>query len=436
MKVVTRPLTRLCFPLAITGGVAGVVDFFSQAPFGWITFGLLLALQHLLHAWRFAQLDRWTRNPTVDTSLEAKGAWDVVFSRLYHHEKALRQQIEHGEYNTKMLRAAVQALTDGVVLLDLQNHIVFCNETAERMLGLQLNADRGQPLINLLRQPEFVDYIEQESFSHPLTFRPERYKDRIYTAYIIPYAGSRRLLQIKDVTQAERIDETRRDFVANVSHELRTPLTVITGFLETLSDLSLSADEQKNALELMLTQSRRMQSIVQDLLTLSALESAPLPENDVVPMEPLIQQLQRDAELLSNGKHQIIVKMEQRAAQKNLRGSEAELTSAFSNLITNAVRYTPAGGTITLSWDVSTQGASFSVCDTGLGIAPEQLPRLTERFYRADRGRSRDAGGTGLGLAIAKHAITRHQGQLEIKSVLGTGSCFVARFPSHQVMQC
>lgn len=434
MPLVRTLFLRTVVPIATASITASIVGLIFQASHGWAAFGLLLALQHLLHTWRFTQLDLWTRKPSVDTSLEAKGAWDAVFSRLYHHEKDLRQQIENREHNNQMLRAAIQALTDGVVLLDLHNHIVFCNEIAEILLGLQVDKDRGSPLLNLVRQPEFADYLEQGDFSQPLTFRAERYKDRIYTVYIIPYAGSRRLLQIKDVTQAEKIDETRRDFVANVSHELRTPLTVITGFLETLQELDLNADEQKNALALMLTQSQRMQNIVQDLLTLSSLESAPLPENDVIDMALLIQHLKRDAELLSNGSHTILLHTEHLTTQQNLRGSENELSSAFGNFVSNAVRYTPAGGTITLIWKTSHQGAEFSVCDTGSGITPEHLPRLTERFYRADKGRSRDIGGTGLGLAIAKHAITRHQGQLHIKSELGKGSCFIAHFPASRIV--
>jgi two-component system phosphate regulon sensor histidine kinase PhoR len=312
------------------------------------------------------------------------------------------------------------------VLLDLQNHVVFCNNTAEMQLGLQLSADRGQSILHLVRQPEFVDYLERADFSQPLTLRPERYRDRLYTIHIIPYAGSRRLLQIKDVTQAERIDQTRRDFVANVSHELRTPLTVLSGFLETLQTLEITAAERDHFLQLMMEQSQRMQAIVQDLLTLSAIESAPPPENNVVDMANLLLQLQRDAETLSQGRHRITIAT---CDAHNLRGSEAELFSALGNLVTNAVRYTPEGGAITLRWEVSPHSALFSVQDTGPGIATEHISRLTERFYRVDKGRSRHSGGTGLGLAIAKHAITRHQGQLEIRSELGRGSCFTAHFP-------
>lgn len=410
--------------------IAVVIGWAFPAWYGWAFLCASLLCLYAYQSWHFSRLDRWTRNPVIDTSLEGRGSWDTIFGRLYHHEKDLREQIALREKNIDLLRSAVQALADGVVLLDLQNNVVFCNNTAEMQLGLQLVVDRGQSILHLVRQPEFVDYLERADFSQPLTLRPERYRDRIYTIHIIPYAGSRRLMQIKDVTQAERVDQTRRDFVANVSHELRTPLTVLIGFLETLQTLALSTAERDHFLQLMMEQSQRMQSIVQDLLTLSAIESAPPPENTVIDMANLLQQLQHDAETLSQGRHRIVVAS---CDAGQLRGSEAELFSALSNLVTNAVRYTPEGGTITLCWDVSPHNAAFSVQDTGAGIAAEHIPRLTERFYRVDKGRSRHSGGTGLGLAIAKHAITRHQGQLEIRSELGKGSCFVAHFPINRL---
>jgi two-component system phosphate regulon sensor histidine kinase PhoR len=238
-------------------------------------------------------------------------------------------------------------------------------------------------------------------------------------------------MQIKDITQADRLDQTRRDFVANVSHELRTPLTVLAGFLETMQEIDLDEDERRRYLSMMADQSSRMQSIVQDLLTLSSIESAPPPDNDVVDMANLINKLRRDAEALSGGRHTIVVES---ADNGDLRGSEPELVSALANLVTNAVRYTPTGGTITLTWKTSPQGAEFAVQDTGPGIDAKHIPRLTERFYRVDRGRSRDSGGTGLGLAIVKHSLNRHQALLDIKSEIGVGSRFAACFPSSRLV--
>lgn len=426
----TSQLIRAVLLALLAAAVAVPVGRFVAPWAGWSTFCLGLALQMIFHFRNFARLDRWSRQPVVDASLEGEGEWDNIFGRLYRHEKDLREQIARRDREIAMLIAAGQALTDGVVLLDIQNHIMFCNTTAETQLGLKVATDRGQSIVNLVRQPEFVAYLEAGDFSRPLTLRPERYKDRVYAIHVIPYAGNRRLMQIKDITQADRLDQTRRDFVANVSHELRTPLTVLAGFLETMQEIDLDEGEQRRYLAMMADQSRRMQSIVQDLLTLSSIESAPPPDNDVVDMANLIDKLRRDAEALSGGRHTIAVDTD---GSGDLRGSEPELVSALANLVTNAVRYTPPGGKITLSWKSSPQGAEFAVQDTGPGIDPKHIPRLTERFYRVDRGRSRDSGGTGLGLAIVKHSLNRHQAQLDIKSEVGVGSRFAARFPASRV---
>lgn len=397
---------------------------------GWAVFCAGLVLQMGFHFRNFARLDRWSRNPVVDASLEGKGEWDNIFGRLYRHEKSLRQKIASSEHEVAMLIAATQALTDGVVLLDKQNHILFCNKTAESQLGLLWSVDNGQSILNLVRQPEFVGYIKCGDFSQPLLLRPERFRDRLYAMYFIPYAGSRHLIQIKDITSADRLDQMRRDFVANVSHELRTPLTVLVGFLETMQSIALSEDDHQKYLAMMTAQAERMQAIVQDLLTLSVIESASPPEDQTIDMKALLDKLCRDAEALSAGRHTIRFAI---VGEGDLRGSEQELTGAFTNLVANAVRYTPEGGVITVQWSVSSQGAAFSVSDTGLGIEPQHLPRLTERFYRVEKGRSRDSGGTGLGLAIVKHALNRHQAQLDIKSEVGKGSCFTARFPTERV---
>ncbi len=418
--------------LALLAAVVAVpVGYFVAIWAGWAVFCAGFGLQLAFHFRNFARLERWSRAPVVDSSLEGEGAWDGVFGRLYRHEKELRAQIARRDDEIAMLIAAGQALTDGVVLLDENNHILFCNTTAEAQLGLVVRTDRGQPVVNLVRQPEFVAYLTEADFSRPLTLRSDRSEDRVFSIYVLPYAGNRRLMQVKDVTQTDRLDRMRRDFVANVSHELRTPLTVLAGFLETLQEIEVDREEQARYLALMAEQSQRMQSIVQDLLTLSSIESAPPPANQPVDMPSLIDKLRRDAEALSNGRHQIVVETN---AQADLRGSEPELVSAFGNLVANAVRYTPAGGTIRIIWQANAQGAEFAVEDTGIGIEAKHIPRLTERFYRVDRGRSRDAGGTGLGLAIVKHSLNRHQAQLEIKSMPGVGSRFSAKFPANRVV--
>lgn len=427
-----RELARAAQLTALAACIAWLLGDLYSVTAGWAVFCLGLCLQMLSHFRNFGRLDRWSRMPGVDVSLEGNGAWDGIFGRLYRHEKDLRAQIERRNQRIDMLLAAIQALNDGVVLLDQQNHIVFCNATAEAQLGLLARADIGQAVGNLVRQPEFVAYLRGGDFSRPLTMSSERHPGRVLSIHLIPYADNRRLMQIKDVTQTERLDRMRRDFVANVSHELRTPLTVLSGFLETLREIELGPEEQHRYLELMSEQSARMQTIVQDLLTLSSIESAPPPEDNVLDMAQIMDKLRRDAESLSAGRHQIVVEID---GQSDLRGSEQELVSAFSNLVANAIRYTPAGGTVSLRWQADgQQGGVFSVQDTGIGIDAQHLPRLTERFYRVDRGRSRDAGGTGLGLAIVKHSLNRHQAQLEIKSTPGVGSCFTARFPGSRIV--
>jgi two-component system, OmpR family, phosphate regulon sensor histidine kinase PhoR len=414
--------------LALLAALIAVPVGYFVAPWaGWLIFCASLCGQLAFQFRNFARLNRWSHNPGVDATLEGGGAWDGIFGRLYRHEKDLREQISRRDAEIKMLIAAGQALTDGVVLLDRSNHISYCNTTAENQLGLAIRTDRGQPIVNLVRQPEFVAYLNSRDFSQPLTLRSDRSEDRVFSIYVINYAGDQRLMQIKDVTQTDRLDRMRRDFVANVSHELRTPLTVLAGFLETLQEIEVGEEERGRYLATMSDQSKRMQSIVQDLLTLSSIESSPPPGNDLVDMANLIDKLRRDAEALSNGRHHVVVETD---GKGDLLGSEPELVSAFGNLVANAVRYTPAGGTIRLCWHANPQGGEFAVQDTGIGIDPKHIPRLTERFYRVDRGRSRDAGGTGLGLAIAKHSLNRHQAKLDIKSTPGMGSRFAARFPA------
>ncbi len=417
--------------LALLSAVVALpVGYFVAHWAGWTVICVGLSLQMIFHFRNFARLDRWSHQPVVDASLEGEGAWDGIFGRLYRHEKDLREQIARRDQEIALLIAAGQALTDGVVLLDNNNHILFCNNTAEVQLGLVSRTDQGQPVVNLVRQPEFVAYLEGGDFAKPLTMRTDRREDRVFSVHVIPYAGDRRLMQIKDVTQTDRLDQMRRDFVANVSHELRTPLTVLSGFLETLQEFEVDRAEQQRYLQMMADQSKRMQSIVQDLLTLSSIESAPPPDNEPVDMVSLLDKLRRDAEALSGGRHTIVVESD---GHGDLRGSEPELVSAFGNLVANAVRYTPAGGTIRIGWSATPQGAEFAVEDTGIGIDAKHIPRLTERFYRVDRGRSRDVGGTGLGLAIVKHSLNRHQAQLDIKSTPGVGSRFAAKFPANRV---
>jgi two-component system, OmpR family, phosphate regulon sensor histidine kinase PhoR len=325
------------------------------------------------------------------------------------------------------MRRAVQALPDGVVILDSANRIEWFNRTAEAQLQLDPATDLGQNIANLVRDPEFIEYLR----STEDTVRIARAPALALSLQLIPFGQSQKMLLSRDVTQAERVDVMRRDFVANVSHELRTPLTVLVGFLETVRELKLDPQRQRDYLGMMQEQASRMQRIIEDLLTLSALDSAPPAADDRrIAIAPLMERLKADAEALSGGRHAIKLQLE---APHDVLGVEAELLSAFGNLVSNAIRYTPAGGTVTLAWREGPEGARFSVEDTGIGIGAEHIPRLTERFYRVDRSRSRETGGTGLGLAIAKHALARHEATLEVESQAGKGSRFTARFPARRL---
>jgi two-component system phosphate regulon sensor histidine kinase PhoR len=413
------PLIVLAIPLGMLLGER----------FAWalVIVGLVWQLAH--HLRHFVRLSLWANQPSADKTLEGSGAWDEVFGQLYQHEKLLKARIARRDSEIERFEAAGHALTDGVIMLDAQNHIEWCNSTAEQQLGLIITTDRGQHIANLFRSPEFVAYLQAAEFANPLVLRTSR-SDRVLSFQLIQFAQNRRLMQVQDVTQTDLLDRMRRDFVANVSHELRTPLTVLSGFVETLQEVQLEPEEKHRYLSMMGEQSNRMLAIVQDLLTLSSIESAPLPDNTPVDMERLLNKLVRDAQALSQGKHQIEISADY---EQDICGVESELVSAFSNLVSNAVRYTPSGGTIRIFWKKVPLGIEFAVEDTGIGIEQKHIPRLTERFYRVDRGRSRDAGGTGLGLAIVKHALQRHQAQLEVNSLLGHGSRFSAIFPTQRL---
>jgi two-component system phosphate regulon sensor histidine kinase PhoR len=327
-------------------------------------------------------------------------------------------------------------------LLDAQNRIEWCNETASEHFGFDPKRDLMQHLANLLRDPRFSSYLAGEDHGHEVVMmgprstasRPVSLAVRLHG-----YGEGRKLLLSRDVTALEQAETMRRDFVANVSHEIRTPLTVLSGFVETLQTLPLNEEERTRYLAMMAQQAGRMQTLVSDLLTLSRLEGSPPPgASEWVPVQPLMTACEQEGRALSSlltaahGKKHVL--QVQSTADYELAGARNELLSAMSNLLNNAVRYTPAGGTIEVTWQVLPDGrAEFSVRDSGLGIAPEHISRLTERFYRVDRSRSRETGGTGLGLAIVKHVAQRHGAELHIKSQPGQGSCFSIIFPAARV---
>jgi two-component system phosphate regulon sensor histidine kinase PhoR len=415
------PLVMLLLSL-VTWGIYGALPaalFFSVVMLLWM-FGYLR---------RLAALEYWSLSPDSRNVPEAPGLWDDVFTRL---NKLMRKQHEEREKHATALHQieqATSALPEGVVILDEADHIEWCNPLAESHFGLDSIRDVGQQITYLARQPEFVQYLAVGSYDAPLILRGMRQEDMVLSVKVVPYGINKKLLISRDITHFERIETMRRDFVANVSHELRTPLTVVNGFVETLQDMpKLDNEMSRRALALMGEQTRRMEGLVDDLLTLSRLENSlnTLAE-EVVDVPVLLQSLHQDGQALSAGKH--IIKLEI-ASEAKLQGNNAELRSAMGNLVSNAVRYTPQGGEIVMRWCELADGkVVFSVQDSGIGISPEHIPRLTERFYRVDRSRSRETGGTGLGLAIVKHIVNRHQGNLEIASAEGKGSTFSIVFP-------
>ena len=384
------------------------------------------------HLWHLDQLTEWAAASLDAQVPHGRGAWVGAFAALHRrvrtraaHERDLRQVIER-------FQQVAAAMPDGIVVLDASNRIAWANPRAQAQLGLELAQDQGQPIMNLVRQPDFLRYLETGDYGESIVVASSRDAGRMLALQLVPFAADQKLLMSRDVTELEAVARMRRDFIANVSHELKTPLTVISGFIETLQDLDLDEGQRTRFLQLMQEQARNMQRLVADLLTLSALESEhnPLVEERFA-VAPLLLELSADAKALSRGQHEVALDIGDAAT---VHGSRDELASAFGNLVSNAIRYTPPAGTITLGWRVDADGSgAFEVRDTGIGIAPEYLPRLTERFYRVDRSRSRATGGTGLGLAIVKHVVLRHQAQLEIGSERGKGSVFAIRLPARRV---
>ncbi|MBV8029989.1 MAG: phosphate regulon sensor histidine kinase PhoR, partial [Betaproteobacteria bacterium] len=391
-RVYQRTLATLA--VSIFAGLASAAV--AGAAWGWAAFSFFLIVALGYHAWHLRRLSDWLEDPVPGKVPEGYGTWDDLLTALHRHEREGAKREQLLSETLIRFRRAAQALPDGVVILDSDNRIEWCNDTASAYLGLDPVADVGQAIANLVREPAFVDYLAQGEHGERDAVQIHSGLSTILAVKLIPYGESQKLLLARDVTQAERIETMRRDFVANVSHELRTPLTVLVGFLETVRELKLDPQRTRDYLGMMQEQAARMHRIIEDLLTLSVLESAPPPPSERVRVAPLLERLRTDAEALSGGRH--VITLEGRPTV-DLLGAETEISSAFGNLVTNAIRYTPAGGTVKLLWRDPPEGPSFTVEDTGIGISPEHLPRLTERFYRVDRSRSRETGGTGLGLA-------------------------------------
>ena len=425
------------------------------AVLGWWQMGAWgAALGALVAAWvcfigdllRGARVLIWLRAGDLAAAPALRGVWGEAADRtrrLLRRQEALTRASDN---RLQEILAALQATPNGVVLLDAQGRIEWCNQMAAHHFGFDAQRDVLQSIGNLLRDPEFTAYVSAQDFSRDVLLqgrsstlsRPVRLSVQLH-----PYGDGRTLLLSRDVTALEQAEAMRRDFVANVSHEIRTPLTVLAGFVETLQTLSLTQEERSRYLGMMSQQALRMQSVVQGLLTLSRLEGSPLPGMaEWTPVPSLLRHCDEEGRALSallTHNHQSLHEMHFPSLQGlhaagDIAGVPSELQSVMSNLISNAVRYTPAGGAIHVRWQPQGDGSAvFSVQDTGPGIASEHLPRLTERFYRIDRSRSRETGGTGLGLAIVKHVVQRHGATLDIRSTLGQGALFAVTFPANRL---
>lgn len=407
---------------------AGVLGWLLGQPLALLLAGALGCLGwQLMHLY---WLDRWLQRGGIQVAPQSVDRYwrDLYrhFERLYRRNRRRKRKLSRTLHN---FQQGVRAIPDAIVVLDRQHKVEWFNPAAHQLLGLDAGKDHGLAITSLVRHPEFIAYLErwpeQETvlFSSPV--------DPVITlrARLLPYTKKRHLLWLSDVSRALRLEQMRRDFVANASHELRTPLTVITGYLETLQD-ALGAEQQawQQPLATMQKQAARMMAIIRDLLLLSRLESADEPPVRVpVDVPGLLERIVADARSLSDGRaHTIELSAE---AGLWLSGVERELHSAFANLVFNAVQHTPAGCHIGVRWYQDEHQIHLAVTDDGDGIAVHHLPRLSERFYRIDRSRQRGSGGTGLGLAIVKHVLQRHGGRLNITSQLGVGSCFSCDFP-------
>lgn len=412
---------------------------FFYAPWfivGWI-FGylpwLLLAATVLQLAWHLhnqMRLSAWLWDEKRLTPPSGSGNWESLFNGIYRMQQRQRRKRKELTNLIRRFRNGAESLPDAVVVFRSEGNIVWCNKLAQYLLGFRWPDDSGQPISNLIRTPDFIKYLNKQDFSEPLEMPSPLNVERMLELRIVPYTEGEHLMVVRDVTQLKQLEGMRRNFFANVSHELRTPMTVLQGYLEMTEDPDMVVGPMwSKAHGVMTEQLNRMNSLVNQLLTLSKIEAAPMHELDeVVNVPAMLEVLEKEATSLSGDKeHKLEFDID-----KSLRvlADEDQLRSAISNLVYNAVKYTPAGAMVKVRWYQTSQGACLDVSDTGDGIEPQHLHRLTERFYRVDKARSRDTGGSGLGLAIVKHALSHHDSHLEIQSEVGVGSRFSFTLPS------
>lgn len=411
---------------ALLGGLFG---------FPWLGTGLTIAIILARQLYYLAALRAWAEQPKRTELPEPGGVWGEVYSALLDLQRRNGKRKRRLAAIVSQFQSSAQAMPDGVVLLGENGVIGWFNSVAQSLLGLKVRQDLGQRLANFLRHPDFVDYLERNEFGGSVEIPSPGDRRVILSLRIIPYGGNQRLLLVRDVSELHRLERVRRDFVANASHELRTPLTVLRGYLEMMAPDAGEGGALaawKGPIQEMQSQASRMEALLRDLLKLARLEntteSAIVVELDIA---RLLEKVVTDGRGLSAGRQSIELEAE---PGLRLSGRETEVESIFSNLVSNAVQYTPEGGRIRVKWEhTSDGGARFEVQDTGIGIPADEIPRLTERFYRVDEGRSRASGGTGLGLSIVKHALERLDGRLRVESTPGTGSRFICEFPARRV---
>ncbi|WP_428636930.1 phosphate regulon sensor histidine kinase PhoR [Shewanella sp.] len=385
-----------------------------------------------LLAWHYKQISRlnyWLWRDKRLTPPNGSGSWEGVFNGIYRLQGKNRKRVSQLAYLLARFRQGAEALPDAAVVLDSENNIAWCNKLAQLLLGLVWPQDNGQRIDNLIRHPDFAKYLRQADFDEPFELTDTHSDGRVLEIRIMDYGSGQRLLIARDITRIRQLEGMRKEFVANVSHELKTPLTVLQGYLEMMQGMADPDSPNLKAVSQMQQQTNRMRSMVEQLLVLSRIEDGSAVNLETkVNMGHLIDTLKEEAQALAMDQYELTIQAE---PGLNLYGSEVQLRSACSNLVSNAIRYTEPGGKIDIRWKRVPLGAEFSVTDTGEGIAPQHLTRLTERFYRVDSARSRQSGGTGLGLAITKHALSHHQSDLMIESKLGVGSRFSFIIPNH-----
>ncbi|KHN61405.1 MULTISPECIES: phosphate regulon sensor histidine kinase PhoR [Dickeya] len=421
-KKLALELAFFCLPGLLLGLIIGYLPWFLLA-------SVLAAL-----CWNFYNQLRLSYWLWVDRSMTpppGRWSWEPLFYGLYQMQLRNRRRRRELALLIKRFRSGAESLPDAVVITTEEGGIIWCNRLAQHLLSFRWPEDNGQNILNLLRYPEFTQYMQQQDFSRPLTLT---LKNSHHVEFrVMPYSEGQLLMVARDVTQMHQLEGARRNFFANVSHELRTPLTVLQGYLEMMNDESLDGALQSKALHTMQEQTRRMDGLVRQLLTLSRIEAAAAIDlNEKVDIPLMLRVLKREADTLSQGRHEIVFRVNE---QLQVFGNEEQLRSAVSNLVYNAVNHTPQGTRIEVCWQQTPQGAQFQVSDNGPGIAAEHLPRLTERFYRVDKARSRQTGGSGLGLAIVKHALSHHDSRLEILSEEGAGSRFMFTLPNRLIVR-